>query len=880
MKAALRRFFRRLVNGLRPGRGEGDLARELASHLTLLEDECRRRGMSMEEARRTARLGLGGIDQAKELHRDARAFVWMADGVRDLRYAIRTLGSNVGFTTAVVVTIAVAISGIGAVFSLVNSVLFRPLPYRDAVRLVMIWEDDTKDGFPRNDVAPVTYAWLASHHEAFASIAAVDGYSVTLNGNSAPEKIEGRRVTQSFFDVLASAPALGRVFRPEEDRPGAPHVTILSHRLWQGRFGGDPNIVGRDVLLGNERFEIVGVMPAEFQFLESYVGLWVPAAFSPEELRAGANYLTVIARLNPDVSLSLARSTLETLSARMVRDLPAAPRGLRMKVVSLEEQLAGDARRPLLVLLAAVGVVMLIACANVASLLLARAAARRQEIALRTSLGASRGRIVRQLLTESLVLCGLGLLFGVMLARWALVFLVQLVPASMVLFAQPTLDVRSLGVTMLVSLVAGVLFGLAPAIHVTKFELGSALKATGRGVSGSESRRSGLVIAQVAMTLVLLVVAGLLMQTLYRLRYADIGFSPDRVLTLRTTLPSETYATHARRTAFYDRVLERVTHLPGVIAAGYTTSVPLEWKGGTTSFVIEGRAPDPSVTYDVCHRQVSADYLAAIGIPLVQGRYFTASDRAGAQPVVILNKTMARQYWPGGNVIGKRIKSDDQAAPAWLTIVGVVGDVRQMGLDAPVKAEMYVPYRQFDSQPWFAPRDLVVRTVGDPIRLAASITHEIHSVDPAQPVSNIRPANEILDEDVAARRVGTIVLVAFAAFSALLSVVGIYGVISFFVVQHIPEIGVRIALGAQTRDILTLVAGKGIALTLVGLGIGCVAAVAATRLVSSLLYGFAGFDPTVIVLACALLVVLALVASYVPARRATRLDPVVALRYR
>jgi putative ABC transport system permease protein len=550
-------------------------------------------------------------------------------------------------------------------------------------------------------------------------------------------------------------------------------------------------------------------------------------------------------------------------------------------VVPIQEQLSGDARRPLIVLLAAVGVVMLIACANVASLLLARAAARRHEIALRSSLGASRGRIVRQLLTESLVLCGLGLVFGVLLARWALVFLVQLVPASMVLFTQPTLDVRTLGFTMLVSLAAGVLFGLAPAIHVTKFELGSVLKTSGRGVLSSESRRSMLVVAQVALTLVLLVVAALLMQTFYRLRYADVGFRPDRVLTLRTSLPSGGYASHARRTAFYDQVLERVTHLPDVKAAAYTTSVPLAWKGATTGFVVEGRAPVPGVAYDVNHRQVSAGYLSAIGIPLLQGRYFTEGDHASAQPVVIINQRMARQYWPGEIVVGQRIKVDDQPASASaLTIVGVVGDVRQMGLDAPAKAEIYVPYRQFDAQPWFAPRDLVVRTAGDPMALVGSITHEIHAVDPNLPVTHIRLATDILDEEVAARRVGTIVLVAFAAFSVLLAVVGIYGVISYFVVQHIPEIGVRIALGAQTRDILALVAGRGVTLALVGVGIGCVAAVAATRLVSSLLYGFSGFDPTAIVFASVLLVLLALVASYVPARRATRLDPVVALRYR
>ena len=426
------------------------------------------------------------------------------------------------------------------------------------------------------------------------------------------------------------------------------------------------------------------------------------------------------------------------------------------------------------------------------------------------------------------------------------------------------------------------LFGVAPAIHATKVDPGSALKAGGRGGSGSESRRGVLVVAEVAMTLVLLVVAGLLIQTLYRLRYADVGFRPDRVVTLRTTLPSDRYPSHARRTAFYDQVLERVAQLPGVVAAGYTTSVPLAWKGATTGFVIEGRAPEPGVAYDVNHRQVSADYLRAIGIPLLQGRYFGESDQSNAQPVVVVNRTMARQFWPGEDAIGKRIRTDDPGAGPvpWMTVVGVVGDVRQMGLDAPVRPEMYVPYRQFDSQPWFAPRDLVVRAADDPTALVASIAGAVHAVDPALPVSHIKLLNDLLDDDVAARRIGTVVLVAFAAFAVLLAVVGIYGVISFFVVQHVPEIGVRLALGAQTRDILTLVAGRGITLTLVGLGIGAVAAVAATRLVSSLLYGFTGFDPTALVLASLLLVLLALVASYVPARRATKLDPVVALRYR
>jgi len=879
MMAALRRLLRRLANLLRPGSVEADLSREIASHLTLLEDEFRRRGLSEDEARRSARMALGGVDQAKELHRAARSFEWLEDARRDALHATRSLRRSPGFTLAVVLTMALGIGGAGAVFSLVDAVLLRPLPYRDAARLVLIWEDDAKQGFPRNEVTPGDYALLASHEEVFESIAAVAGHSVTLSGNGPPEKIEGRRVTHSFFHALAATPALGRVFHPDEDRPGAPRVTILSHALWRGRFGADPSIVGRDILLGNERSTVVGVMPAGFQFLDA-AALWVPAAFSPQELATGSNYLTVVGRLKPGVSLEQARANLETLAARVTTERQAPGQDLRLEIVPLQEQVTGDARRPLIVLLTAVGVVMLIACANVASLLLARAAARGQEMALRSSLGASRGRIVRQLLAESAVLCGLGLVGGVFLARWALAFLQQLVPPGMTLFAQPALDVRTLGFTVIVSAAAGVLCSLAPAVHVTKADLTSMLKAGGREVSGSESRRKVLVVSEVALSLVLLVVAGLLLQTLYHLRYANVGFRPERVLTLRTTLPHDKYATHPRRTAFYDQVLERVTQLPGVVAAGYTTAVPLAWKGATTGFAIEGRPPGDGVIYEVNHRQVSADYFTAIGIPLVAGRSLTDRDRAGGEPVAILNHAMARLYWPGQNVIGQRIKTTDDVPSPWLTIVGVVGDVRQMGLDAPVKAEMYVPYPQFDAQSYFAPRDLVVRTVGDPMPLVGSITRAIHAVDPAQPVSHIRLATDILDEEVAARRIRTVVLVAFAAFAVLLAVVGIYGVMSFFVVQHVPEIGVRIALGAQPREILVLVAGKGVTLALIGVGIGAVAAVAATQLVSTLLYGFSGFDPTVLVIATLLLMFLSFVASYVPARRAIKLDPVVALRHK
>ena len=876
MIGGVRRLLRRLVNSIEPYREEASLEREVASHLLLLEDEYRRRGLSPREARHAARLALGGVERAKELHRQARSFAWVEETRRDLQYAARMLASNLGFTLAIVLTIGLGIGGTGAVFSLVNAVLLQTLPYRDPARLVVIGEGD-----PRRDVAPVNYALLTSHNEVFASIAAVTGLSATLNGDR-PEQIQGRRVTHNFFDLLGVAPAMGRVFRADEDTPGAQRVAMLSHSFWRDRFGGDPAIVGRDFLLDNSRVMVIGVMPAGFQFLGGDVGLWMPAAFSPQQLAGGANQLTIVARLGQPTSVEQARSNLESLSVRLSAGLPAAADGFRMHVTSLREYVAGDARRPLVVLFAAVGVVMLIACANVASLLLARATARRHEIALRSSLGATRNRIVRQLLAESLVLGGLGLVVGVLLARGANVFLAQLVPPGMQLFARPVLDLRTLGFTTVVSLMAGVLFGLAPALHATTLGLGSALRASGREVSGSSARRGGLVVAQVAMTLVLLVVAGLLMQSLYRLRYADVGFRPEGVITLRTALPSIRYDTHARRAAFYDDVLERVTRLPGVLGAGYTTSVPLAWKGATTAFVVEGRPAQPEVKYEANHRQVSTDYLQVIGMPMVDGRYFSASDGPTAQPVIIINQAMARQYWPDGRVIGARIKATDDRplTVPWMTVVGVVRDVRQMGLDAPARPEMYVLHHQFDAQSWFAPRDLVVRADDDPMLLVRAITGEIHAVDPALPVSHITRLNDMLDEDVAARRIGTIVLIAFAAFAVLLAIVGIYGVISYFVVQHTSEIGVRIALGAQMRDVLALVAGKGLVLTLAGVGIGSIAAIGATHLVSSLLYGFSGFDPIVLILSSLLIVLLAVIASYLPARRATTLDPVVALRHR
>ena len=872
---ALWRFVARLVSVVRPDRGEAELARELAAHLGLLEDEYRRRGLTPEAARRAARLALGGVERTKELHREARSIGWVDDARRDVVHAVRRLAIDRGLAVTVVLTIGIAIGAATAVFSVVDAVLLRPLPYREPNRLVVVWEGD--DPSRRPQAAPVNYRLLVDHNQAFASLAALAELGATLDAGGSPEKIVGRRVTAGFFDVLGVTPAAGRGFSAADDVPGAPRVVIISHELWRGRFGGDPAMLGRNLRLDGERVQVVGIMPARFQFLGAKVELWVPMAMTQEQWTRGANYLTIVGRLKPDVSVDLARTTIEDVRRRLGPTLPAAADGFRLTPVLLHEDLARDARRPLVLMLGGIAAVLLIGCANVAGLLLARAGVREPEMVLRGSLGATRGRLLRQLVTESLVLCGLGLVAGLGIARVTLAVLAQLVPITMVRFAAPALDVRAFAVAAAAALACGLLFGVAPALHLAARGLGRGLAGGARIVAGAGPRRGALVIAEVALTLVLLVVAGLLVQTVYHLRYANVGYDPSRVLSLRMVLRMEDYRTHAQRTAFYDAVLDRVGRLPGVTAAAFTTGVPLAWKGATTGVDIEGRVPPPGVEWDANFRLVSGAYHQTIGTPLRRGRYLADSDRVDTPPVVVVNEAMARQFWPNLNPVGRRLRISDNGNSEWLTVVGVVGDVRQMGLDLPVASELYVPYRQYGGQPWFAPRDLVIRAA-DPLPLVAAITREIHAVDASLAVSDARLLEDLLDDEVAARRLGTAVLVGFALFAALLVVVGIYGVVSYYVVQHTPEIGVRVAMGAETRDIVRLVAGRGLWLAGAGVAVGAVGAVAAARFVGSLLYGVGVGDPSTYVAAAAGLVAVSVVASYVPARRAARLDPVTALR--
>jgi putative ABC transport system permease protein len=806
--------------------------------------------------------------------------------IKDIRYGLRGLWKRPGFTAVAVITLALGIGANAAIFSVVNAVLLRPLPFQDPDRLVIVWEDAAFAGFPRNTPAPGNYLDWKSQAQSFADMAATHETSMNLTGDGEPQRVATRDVTANFFPVLGVQPLIGRGFLPEEDQPQANRVVVLSYPLWQGRYGGNPDILNRTILLDGEKYTVVGVMPAGFQWIDTQDELWVPFRLSAEDWsNRRSHYLTVVARLQPGVTMDQAQTEMNTVMGRIARDYPRETMDGKLGaiVMPLHEQLAGDARRPLLVLLVAVAFVLLIACANIASLLLARAAGRRREIAVRTALGASRMRVVRQLLTESLLLSIMGGGAGLLLAFWSFGFFESLVPEGMKQSTTLRLDATVLLFSFLVSIVTGIVFGLIPATQSARVDLNESLKQSGgRSAAGAGSRlRSGMIVFEVSLSLVLLVGAVLLIQTLFQLFHQYSVLAPEKVLTVRTVLPRSKYDDAQKRVAFYENVLQRVKSTPGVVAVGYSTSVPLAWKGGTSGFFLEGMTdPIPGLTYDANHRQVSAEYLQAMGIPLRQGRYFDAHDNEHALPVAIINETMARDYWPNVDPVGRRFKPGDPTDDIpWFTIVGIVSDVRQMGIDAPVKAEMYLPYRQIDGFDWYIPRDLALRTDGDPESLTGAVRQAVRAADPDQPISNIATMGEVLGQEAAQRRLGMILLTAFAVLALLLASLGIYGVLAYFVAQHRNEIGVRLALGATPARILLLVLRKGMGLTLLGVAIGLAASFVLTRLLTSLLFGVQAVDPLTFAVVPLLLAVVALLACWIPARRAAKVDPMVALRY-
>ncbi|HEV2115847.1 MAG TPA: ABC transporter permease [Terriglobales bacterium] len=858
---------------------ECDFAEELESHAALLEEEHRRRGLPEEQARRQARLQLGGITQLRESFREQRGLPLLERMAQDLRYALRIFRKSPGFTLFAGAALALGIGATSAVFNIADAVLLRPLPYRHPSRLVMLWQDDTVYGFPRNNVSPWAFQQWRQHNQVLEDMAALTHDSVNLLGQGDPQYLHADTVTANFFSVLGVRPALGRAFTAEDGRPGAPLTVVLTYGVWARLFGAQPQVVGRELLLNGAKYTVAGVMPRGFQFLDPEVDLWLPAQWTSAfvEERKSDHFLTVVARVRPGVTEQRAGAAMTVLGKQLAT---ADMSDMTAVVVSMREQLAGDMRPTLLLLLGAVALLLLIACADVANLLLARGSTRASEMAVRLALGASRKRVIEQLLAESVLLSCAGGAAGLALAVWATGFLGQLIPPGISHTGAPGVNAPLLVFATAVSCATGVLFGILPAWRGSRLELVASLKQGG-GRSGAAAAgkrlRSILVVSELALAMVLLAGAALMIRSFQKLYHQDPGFRAQHVLTLQTRLQYPKYQSMASRSQFYRQVLQRVETLPGVVAAGYTTYLPLADAGGGSLVTVENHPVDPKHRLIANVRVVSPDYFRTVGMTRRQGRLLDRDDGPESPKVAVINQSMAHAYWPGENPVGRRFKRGYlQAQTPWYTVVGIVADMRQGGMDVPVRPEAYFTFEQAD---FFAPDALAVRTTGDPLAITEQVRRQIWAVDREEPVAAVLPLQEMVERSVAPARLQTWLLAGFAGLALLLATLGIYAVLSFTVAQRTQEIGVRLALGARPAHVLGTVMAQGLRLYLTGVGLGLAAALMLSRLVTHLLFGISAADPLSYLCAIVLMAAVTLLACYVPARRALRFDPMAALRY-
>lgn len=858
---------------------EHELDEELQFHLERDIEQNIRSGMTPAEARYAALKSFGGVAQSKEECRDARGVRPMENILQDVRYSLRTLIKSPAFTLVVVLTLTLGIGANSAIFSFANGILLRPLPYPQSDRLAVVDENALKRGVDSMSVSYPNFLDWREQNTVFEGIGAYFGTSrFSFSGVGEPELLRGSYVSHGLFEILRVQPLLGRTFTAEEDRPEDDGVVILGYDLWQSRFGGDQSIIGRKIMLSNRPRTVVGVMPAGFKFPD-VADLWAPLALTPETFTRTDHGLSSIARLKDGVTISQAQAEMSNIAARIEQQNPVTNEGLGVSVTSLHKSLTGDYRQALLILLAVVGCVLLVACVNVANLMLARASARQKELALRAALGASRWRVMHQLLIESLLLAAAGGVLGLALSIWALHLLLQAIPLKLPFWMSFGLDWRVLGFTVGVTLLTGLIFSVVPVLQSSRVDLNDTLKEGGRGSATSSGGRSRslLVVTEIALSLVLLLGAGLMIQSFLRLRSVNVGLDPKDVLTLSVSLPRAKYTEPKQRAAFFEQLMERVRGLPGVESAGATGTLPLSGNNWGRSLTVEG-FPVLSVGQApvIQHTVVTPDYFRTMGIRLLSGRDFNAADRTGSQLVTIIDERLARQYWPNESPLGKRIRfGPPEDNEPWQTIVGVVATVRHQRMQEDTRMSVYLPHLQIP----IGGLAVVARTSSDPKNIVAAVRREIVQLDHDLPVSEVSTMEEVIAESIWQPRLYATLFAVFAGGALVLAVIGIYGVMAYLVITRTHEIGIRMALGATARDVFKLIVGRGMKLTFVGLLLGVGGAFALTRLLRGLLFNISATDPGTFILISLLLALVAFLACYIPARRATKVDPLVALRY-
>jgi putative ABC transport system permease protein len=860
-------------------RVEQESTEEIQAYLDMLTEAKIRQGLTPREARRNALIELGGVEQVQERVREIRMGQFIETAWRDVRLGVRSLVHSPIFTVVTVLSLALGIGANTAIFSVVNGLLLRPLPYPEAEQIVDVWHTPPQQAFPgldRFSVSPANYIDWKAQSSTFEQMAVYTYTGLSLSTSNDPLPLIGAAVSSDFFSVLRTNPMQGRGFTPDEERVGSDQVVVISHGLWQRAFGANPNIMGQTLTLNSRGFTVVGIMPAGFEFPRE-ADLWVPLAWDDKErqIRSIHDYL-VVARLKQNVSLDQAQAEMSTISSRLEQQYPEENSGWGARVIPLREDLVGNIRLALLVLFSAVGFVLLIACANVANLMLARGANRRKEMAVRVALGAGRARLVRQLLTESVLLAVTGGLLGLLLAVWGSKMLVKL--GSLPNAGEIGIDTSALGFTLLVSFAAGIIIGIVPALQFTRTNISETLKQGAGRTGGSpikQHTRKALVISEVALSLVLLIGAGLMIRSFWKLQNVNPGFDTSNALTMSVVLTPSRYSEPHQMLAFFDRALEQIRAVPGVVSVGTTTTIPLAGGGSTQPFTVEGRPAGTIAEQPMAQtRYISPDYFRAIGIPLRQGRFFSDYDRDKSVPVVIISEAMARRFWPGENPIGKRLTPSFHSEQGAREIVGIVGDVKSSGLEVDSAAMMYLPFRQ-SPRPFLS---FVVRTASNPESLIQPVSRAIYSIDKDQALTDVQTLDQVLVASLSGRRFNMTLLLTFAGVALLLAAVGVYGVMNYTVTLRRRELGIRMALGAKATDVLRLVLRQGLTLTLIGVGAGLISAYALTRLMATLLYGVTATDYLTFITVPAVLIAVGLLASYVPARRATKVNPTIALR--